>query len=124
MDTKILFIYDGQCPFCNQFAELLELKSNLPNIEVKNARDYPDQIPTGYDMDVKGAILYRNDQMLTGAKAINWICSQIQEPSDALLDILKLVFISKKRSNLIFPLLLIARRIALFFKGVPNKLDH
>ncbi len=123
MKNKLIFIFDGQCPFCNQFAELLELKSNIPNIQIKNARDNPSEIPCGYDMDVKGAILITNDEMLFGANAINYICSQIKEPSDSLLKLLSVVFISGQRTQLIFPFLIWARRIALFFKRVPRKLS-
>ncbi len=122
MNSKLIFIYDGQCPFCNQFAELLELKSNLPNLEVKNAREKPPELPIGYDMDVKGAILIRGDQILYGAKAINCICAEIKDPSDSLLEVLRVVFRSSRRAYFLFPFLLIARRIALLFKGVPRKL--
>ena len=122
MVSKLVFVYDGQCPFCNKFAELIELKSHLPGLQVKDAREKPPELPKGYDMDVKGAILLKDDEMLSGANAINWICSQITEPSDSLLEILRFVFTSKQRSILLFPFLLIARRITLFLKGVPRKL--
>tara|TARA_B100000029_G_C17174730_1_gene814618 strand:+ start:231 stop:602 length:372 start_codon:yes stop_codon:yes gene_type:complete len=121
MQSKLLFIYDGECPFCNYFAELLELKSNIPGIEIKNAREYPSQLPVGYDMDIKGAILLKDGSPLTGASAINYICSKIENPSDSLLNLLSLIFSSHQRTRFIFPLLLVSRRIALFFKGVPRK---
>ena len=38
MSEKILFIYDGECPFCNHFAQLLELKSSLPNLRIFDGR--------------------------------------------------------------------------------------
>ena len=90
MEEKLTFIYDGQCPFCNHFAELLELKSNIPSIEFKDARDYPDELPSSYDMDIKGALLISDDNMLSGANAINYICSKLKKPSDSLLSILAL----------------------------------
>ncbi len=120
---KLVFIYDGQCPFCNQFAELLELKSNLKNIEIMDARQRPPEIPVGYDMDIKGAILLKDGEMLSGANAISWICSQINEPSDSLLELLKAVFSGKGRANFLFPILIWARRTILFFRGVPRKFD-
>ncbi len=122
MGSNLVFIYDGQCPFCNQFAELLELKSNLPGLQVKNAREYPDELPDGYDMDIKGAILRTDSKTFTGAEAIFWICSEIKNPSDELLRVLRFVFISNKRTHIIFPLLIWARRFTLFLKGVPRKL--
>ena len=92
-ESRLIFIYDGECPFCNQFAELLELKSNLPNIQVKNARNQPSEIPDNYDMDLKGAILIQDGEMLFGAEAINSISSQIKNPSDSLLRFLTIISI-------------------------------
>ena len=124
MSSKLVFIYDGECPFCNQFAELLELKSNLPNIEIKDARQNPNQLPNGYDMDVKGAILIKDGELLEGAEAINCICSQVNAPSDTLLKMLLVVFSTNQRTRFLFPLLLISRRILLLLKGVPRKLEN
>ena len=123
MESKVTFIYDGECPFCNQFAQLLELKSSIPNITIQDARKNPAALPIGYDMDTEGAILIKDGQSLKGAEAINWICSKIEKPSDKLLGILKNIFISKARANSIFPYLLIARRATLLLKGVPKKLS-
>ena len=52
-----------------------------------------------------------------GASAINCICSQINEPSDSLLEFLRLTFISYKRTPIIFPFLLLSRRLLLMLKG-------
>ncbi len=122
MDKKLVFIYDGECPFCNHFAELLELKSNIPYLEIKDARNKPSELPREYDIDSKGALLVTSNQMLSGAEAINFLCSNLCNPSNTLLQILKLIFISKKRSSMIFPFLIKARRIVLFAKGVPTKI--
>ena len=84
MASKLVFIFDGQCPFCNHFATLLELKSNLPELQLRNARDNPSELPNDYEMDINGAILLKDKEMLHGANAIYWICSHINEPSDRL----------------------------------------
>ena len=125
MRSNLVFIYDGECPFCNQFAQLLELRSGLPEISIKNARDnlpeMRDLLERGYDLD-QGAILLKDGEILHGARAINWICSQITNPSDNLLKLLAATFSSNLRTNFIIPFLLSARRTLLFFKGVPSKL--
>ena len=125
MSSKLVFLYDGECPFCNHFSELLELRSALPGLTVKNARDNLPEMKSllekGYDLD-NGAILLKGDEVLHGAQAINWICSQITKPSDELLKLIALTFSSKLRTDLIFPLLILSRRILLFVKGVPRKL--
>ena len=37
-DFHYTFIYDGECPFCNHFAELLEIKSKITNINILDGR--------------------------------------------------------------------------------------
>ena len=125
MKTDLTFIYDGECPFCNHFAELLELKSKIKNISILDARK--NQIITnsllnkGYDID-KGAILLRGDDIFHGAEAINTICNQINNPSGRLLKLLSNIFKSNKRTKLLFPFLVRARRFALISKGVSTSL--
>ena len=125
MSAKLVFLYDGECPFCNHFSELLELRSGLPELTIKDARDNLPEMKSllerGYDLD-NGAILLKGDEVLHGAHAINWICSQITKPSDELLKLIALTFSSKLRTNVIFPLLILTRRILLLVKGVPRKL--
>ena len=125
MKKDLIFIYDGECPFCNQFAELLELKSKIKNITILNGRDNKkiiyDLLEKGYDID-KGAILLMDDEILHGAEAINTICKQINYPSGRLLKLLSSIFKSSKRTKFLFPLLLRARRFTLISKGVSTSL--
>ena len=125
MNTDLTFIYDGQCPFCNHFAELLELKSKIKNISILDARKNQtitySLLNKGYDID-KGAILLKDDEIFHGAEAINTICNQINNPSGRLLKLLSNIFKSNKRTKLLFPFLLRARRFALISKGVSTSL--
>ena len=118
--SESVFIYDGECPFCNHFAQLIELKSSLPNFEVldgrKNLALLSQLHKQGYDLN-KGAILINKGNIMHGADAINWICSEIKEPSDSLLEILRIIFTSAKRTSFLFPLLLWGRRVSLTLKG-------
>ena len=125
MNIDYTFIYDGECPFCNHFAELLEIKSKITNIKIldgrKNLPLINSLLDKGYDLD-KGAILLKNKEIFHGAKAINIICKQINNPSSNLLLLLSKVFKSTKRTNLLFPILVRARRLALISKGVSTSL--
>ena len=125
MNANLTFIYDGECPFCNHFAELLELKSKINKISILDGRKNPKIIKSllekGYDID-RGAILLKDDVIFHGAEAINKICNQINNPSGKLLKLLSNIFKSDKRTNLLFPLLVRARRLALIAKGVPTSL--
>ena len=125
MNKDLIFIYDGECPFCNHFGELLELKSKINNITILDGRHNQDIIipllKKGYDID-KGAILLKGDEIFHGAEAINTICNQIHNPSSNLLKLLSKIFKSNKRANFLFPFLVITRRFALISKGVPTSL--
>ena len=124
-ESTLTFIYDGECPFCNHFAELLELKSKLENILIMDGRKNPklikDLLNKGYDLD-KGAILLKNDEIFHGANAINTICKLINKPSSKLLEILSMTFKSNERTKIIFPFLVRARRLALISKGIPTSI--
>ena len=125
MTSNFTFIYDGECPFCNHFAELLEIKSKINNIKIldgrKNLNIIKSLLEKGYDLD-QGAILLKDDDIFHGAKAINTICKEVKNPSSNLLKILSSVFKSNKRTKLLFPFLLRARRFALISKGVSRSL--
>ncbi len=120
MSNKKIFIYDGECPFCDHFAQLLELKSSLPDLEIldgrKNLAILSQLYNQGYDLN-KGAILINNGNIKHGAEAINCICSEIKEPSSSLLEFIRIIFISNKRTTYLFPLLLWGRRFLLTLKG-------
>ena len=125
MNANYTFIYDGECPFCNHFAELLEIKSKITNIKIldgrKNLTLINSLLDKGYDLD-KGAILLINEEIFHGAEAINTICKQIINPSSSLLLLLSKVFKSTKRTKVLFPFLVRARRFALISKGISTSL--
>ncbi len=125
MTSNYTFIYDGECPFCNHFAELLEIKSKITNIKVLDGRKdltlINSLLDKGYDLD-KGAILFKDEEIFHGADAINTICREINNPSSNLLLLLSRVFKSTKRTKVLFPFLVRARRFALISKGVSTSL--
>ena len=123
---NLTFIYDGKCPFCNHFAELLDIKSQIKNISIidgrKNKELLREMFKKGFDLD-KGAILITKERILHGSEAIYFISNKIKNPSDKILKLLSLTFKSKKRSDFFFPMLVRARRIALIARGVPTSLQ-
>ena len=98
MTSNYIFVYDGECPFCNHFAELLEIKSKLNNIKIldgrKNLTLIKSLLDKGYDID-KGAILLKDEEIFHGADAINTICKQINNPLKKSTKILLFVLLSK-----------------------------
>lgn len=114
-------VYDGGCPFCRHFAERSELCSGIPGLEIIDGRAnqamHQHVLERGAPLR-DGAVLLVNGQVLHGAEAIHWLCQQMQ-PSDPLLVLLAALMRSKDRSRRVYPLLLLARRTALAFRGLP-----
>ena len=125
MTSNYTFIYDGECPFCNHFAELLEIKSKISNIKVldgrKNLTLINSLLDKGYDLD-RGAILLKDEEIFHGANAINTICREINNPSSNLLLLLSRLFKSTRRTKVLFPFLVRARRFALISKGISTSI--
>ena len=69
MSSEIIFIYDGECPFCNHFAHLLELKSSIPSLKLmdgrKNLSTLTSLYKEGYDLN-SGAIILNEGKILNG----------------------------------------------------------
>lgn len=119
---SLVLVYDGGCPFCRQFALRSELLGGLPELELRDGR--ADQIlrdalkARGFPLG-QGAVLLDGDQIWHGAAAISQLCSRLT-PSDPLLALLQVLFAPRLQAERLYPLLLLARRAALWWKGLPE----
>jgi len=116
-----VLVFDGGCPFCRHFAELAELRGGIPDLQIRDGRSdhalRAELAGRGYRLG-DGAILLVDDQVLHGAEAIQWICARMR-PSARLLALLSPLLAAPSRSRAVYPLLLLARRLALALKGLP-----
>ena len=71
----------------------------------------------------RSAVLIDGDRQLHGAEAIAALCGQMQ-PSDPLLRLLRQLFQAPPRAQRLYPLLLLARRLALWSRGLSEDPDH
>lgn len=121
-----VLVFDGGCPFCRHFAELAELRSGIPGLTIRDGRS--DQAlrrqlrEQGWDLS-RGAVVLTGERVLHGAEAIQWICSRMH-PSAPLLQLLGPLLATPERARRIYPLLLLARRLALTAKGLPLDPDQ
>ena len=120
-----VLVYDGACPFCLHFAELSLLRSGIPGLAIRDGRR--DVVlrralrARGHDL-ARGAVLLEGGRIHHGAAAIQWICAQM-EPTAPLLQVLAPLFADPDRARRVYPLLLLARRLALAVRGVPQDPD-
>ena len=122
----LTLVYDGDCPFCSAFAQRTELKGGLPDLDIRDGRtDHAlraDLAKRGYRL-ANGAMLLEQDRVWHGSAAIAELHRRMQ-PSDALLQVLQGLFQQDDRARQIYPLLLLARRIALAARGRPVDPDE
>ena len=122
----LTLVYDGDCPFCSAFAQRAELKGGLPDLDIRDGRtDHAlraDLAKRGYRL-ANGAMLLEQDRVWHGSAAIAELHRRMQ-PSDALLQVLQGLFQQDDRARQIYPLLLLARRIALAARGRPVDPDE
>ncbi len=121
-----VLVFDGGCPFCRHFAELAELRSGIAGLTIRDGRSdhgLRRQLrQQGWDLS-EGAVVLTGDQVLHGADAIQWICSRMA-PSAALLRVLAPLLATPERARRTYPLLLLARRLALGLRGLPVDPDQ
>jgi predicted DCC family thiol-disulfide oxidoreductase YuxK len=122
----LVLVYDGGCPFCRHFALRSELVGGVPGLQIRDGRaDAALRAALkarGLDL-ANGAVLLESDRAWHGAEAIAVLCGRL-EPSDPLLQLLRTVFAAPGRSRQFYPLLLLARRLALQWKGLPEDPDQ
>jgi len=121
-----ILVFDGGCPFCRHFAELSELRSGIAGLKICDGRldhDLRWRLQQGGLRLRDGAFLIVGDQQLHGAEAIQWICSRMT-PSAGLLNLLAPLLARPGQARLAYPLLLLARRIALGLRGLSADPDR
>jgi predicted DCC family thiol-disulfide oxidoreductase YuxK len=116
-----VLVFDGGCPFCRHFAELSELRSGIPGLTIRDGRTDGDLrqalAQRGFHLH-NGAMVIDGERVLHGAEAIAWLCERMT-PSDALLALLAPLMADDTRARRLYPMLLLARRLALALRGLP-----
>ena len=122
----LALVYDGGCPFCRQFALAAELTGGIPLLELRDGRaDHALRAALkarGLNL-ANGAVLLEGERAWHGAEAIAELCRRLA-PSGPLLQLLRGLFREPNRARRIYPLLLLARRMALQWKGLPVDPDQ
>ncbi|MFN9624302.1 MAG: DCC1-like thiol-disulfide oxidoreductase family protein [Cyanobacteriota bacterium] len=116
-----ILVFDGGCPFCRHFAELSALRAGIPGLRIRDGRAEASLRQAlarrGFHLR-DGAMVIDGERVWHGAEAIGWLCERM-EPSDALLQVLAPLFAARGRARRLYPVLLLARRLALAVRRLP-----
>ena len=122
----LTLVYDGGCPFCRHFALASELRGAIPLLELRDGRADHDLRAAlkarGLNL-ARGAVLLEDGRAWHGAEAIAELCRRLA-PSGPLLQLLRGLFSEPNQARRLYPLLLLARRLALQWRGLPEDPDQ
>jgi predicted DCC family thiol-disulfide oxidoreductase YuxK len=114
-DDELGLVYDWQCPACNVYCHLLRMPESGGRLRLLDARENPEVMQAitagGYDID-QGMILKINDRLYYGADAIHTL-ALIASPSTAFNRFNTWIFRSRRRSELLYPILRASRNLLL-----------
>lgn len=114
-------IYDGECPFCNKFVELMQLKHAMPLLTLHNGRTDNQLInalhSNNYDLN-KGMILIYQNNIFYGDKCINKL-SQLIKKNNFFNKIIYLCFRNQLLAKILYPILKAGRHLWLYIKKIP-----
>jgi len=115
--NKIWLVYDGECPVCKNYSQVLRIKQSVGELDIVDARENSamlDEITAaGLDID-QGMVLKMGDQLYYGADAVHAL-ALISSRSGIFNRINYWLFKSKILSTLLYPLLRYCRNILLKF---------
>lgn len=119
LNGKAAIVYDGDCPFCSRYVQLVRLRKSLGDVELINAREggpiVDEVVAKGFDLD-EGMILKMDGRFYHGDECIHRL-ALLSTPSDAFNRLNHLVFRSRTASRLLYPVLRTGRNTVLRLLG-------
>ena len=118
--TNVTIIYDGECPFCSQYVQFVNIKNNPDYVvRMKNAREHKilasSYKQSEFDLN-DGMIVIINDQLYYGSDAVHAMA--MLASSDTLARKINFfIFRHKTLSYILYPLMKAVRTLTLKIMG-------
>lgn len=112
-------LYDGECPFCSSYVQMVQLRKAVGPVEMLNMRENPDLAARykaeGYDLD-QGMLLHLDGQVFWGADCINRL-AMLSSQSDLFNRLNAAVFRHPSLSAVLYPIMRAGRNATLALLG-------
>ena len=120
--SEVVIVYDGDCPFCTRFAELVRLRETVGPVRIVNARDGGPEVDAvraaGLDLDEGNAVL-ENGRIHHGPQAQLWLAAHSAGGSPVGW-LLRALFATPWLGRRSYPLLKGIRDLSLRLRGRPQ----
>ena len=120
--SKMVIVYDGQCPFCTSYVRLMALKAAVGQVDLIDAR-IPGAVvrslsERGYDLNEGMAAIY-GGKIYHGSDAVVLI-SSMTGVRGGMGRVIATLLRSPARARVLYPLLKTGRRLVLAALGRPK----
>jgi predicted DCC family thiol-disulfide oxidoreductase YuxK len=121
--ASLRVVYDGACPFCDDYVRYQRLQAAADRLELVDARSHPEVLAehsiASKDLE-DGMVVIVDGQLHRGADAVHLLSQLSEAPQRAWVRTIAAVTRSRPIAHLVYPVMRLGRRIALAFLGVPR----
>jgi len=113
--ADLTIVYDGECPFCTRYIQLVRLRETVGQVEMVNARQ-PHPIlgeirARGLDLD-QGMVVVMDGEYLHGHAAMTAL-SLLSTPTGVFNRAMRALFRKSSRAAALYPLMVLGRNATL-----------
>lgn len=120
---KVTVIYDGACPFCNEYVRHQRLRAAVDELELVDARANPEVL-RAHAIDGKmledGMVVIADGRQHHGGDAVHLLAMLSESPRRWWVHAVAFASRSSPVARLLYPVLRSGRRIALTLLGIPR----
>jgi predicted DCC family thiol-disulfide oxidoreductase YuxK len=121
-DSRIVVVYDGDCPLCNAYVRMTRLSKAVGRPTLVNARERPELIQalteSGVNLD-EGMAVYYQGRVYVGSEAVN-LLALLTTPVDFANRVTAAMLGWRALARALYPLLRAGRNVLLKLKGKPQ----
>ena len=120
---KIRIVYDGQCPFCDDYVRYQRLDRAAESVELVDARARPEVLAEhsiSHAALEDGMVVIADGRQYHGADAMHLLSTLSESPGKWWVRAVAAASRSGPVARLLYPFLKLGRRMALALLGIPR----
>src|SRR5215468_3113509 len=118
-EADMVIIYDGDCPFCRRYVQLMTLRKHVGKVDLIDARSGDRRViaaqAEGYDLE-KGMLARFGNRAYHGADAVA-LLADLSNNRTFVQRFLSRILVSPKRAAILYPIMRFGRRLTLLLLG-------
>jgi len=120
---KLRIVYDGECPFCDDYVRYQRLDRAAESVELVDARKHPEVLASEgitHAAIEDGMVVIADGRQHHGADAVHLLSTLSESPGKWWVRLVAAASRSGPAARVLYPFLKLGRRAALALLGVPR----